>query len=138
MTIQIGTYPDYLEQIKKLIDQHLELVEEPLLMAIYYAPDRPGREEDDVFLFEVLDNFDGSSLETDGDMLEVLYDSSRHFTMHHRDARLHIILTSPEELRKATAKNTQRILELKQAMAKHRAQIVYIDPLRADLKQVFQ
>jgi len=135
MTTQTSTYPNYLEKVKELVDQHRELVEEPLLLAIYYAP---NRDEDDVFLFEVLDNFNGSSIELDGDLLEVLYGSTPHFELHHRDSRLHIILTSPEELHKAIANNTRRFQEVKQALAENHAQIVYIDEQRNDLKEVFQ
>lgn len=135
MTTRISTYPDYLEKVKQLVDQHLELVEEPLLLAIYYAPDRA---ENDVFLFEVLDNFNGSSIEYDGDLLEVLYGSTRHFELHHRDAMLHVVLTSPEELHRAAEKNTPRFVEVKQALAQQRAQVVYVDPKGGDLMPVFR
>ena len=135
MPTLIASYPNYAEQMKELVAQHRELVEEPLLLAIYYSP---GRDENDVFLFEVLDNFNGASIETDGDLLEVLYGSTPHFDLHDRDARLHIVLTSPEELLKAAANGTKRFQEVKQALADHRSQIIYGDLNQVKLNKVFQ
>ena len=132
---QASAYPGYLREVENLVEQHLELEEEPLRLAIYYAP---NRDKDDVFLFEVIDNFDGSSIETDGDLLEVLYGSTPGFELSNREARLHIILTSPDELRKAGANRTNRFQELKQAIAQHHAEIIYSDQQGDSLKQVFQ
>jgi len=134
MTTVVSIYPDYLEQVKQLVAQHLELVEEPLLLAIYYRTDRA---ENDVFLLEVLDNFNGSSIECDGDLLEVLYGSTPHFMLRDRDAVLQIILASPEELLRAATKNTSRFREVKHALAEGRAQKVYGSPEGDDLMQVF-
>ena len=63
----MAKYPKYLNQVRDLVEQHRELVEEPLLLAIYYAPDR---DPEDVFLFEILDNFRGGALDASGDILE--------------------------------------------------------------------
>lgn len=135
MTTMVSTYPDYSAQVRDLVEQHRELVEEPLLLAVYYAPDR---DTNDVFLFEVLDNFKGSSIEYDGDLLEVLYGATPHFSLPDRDSRLHIVLSSPEELREAATKHTQRFQELKKAFSEGRAEILYHDPEQNGLEKVFQ
>jgi hypothetical protein len=135
MTTQTGTYPDYLGQVRELVEQHRELIEEPVLLAVYYAPDR---NDDDVFLFEVLGNFQGSSIEYDGDLLEVVYGSTPHFAMHSRASVLHIVLTNPDELRLAAERQTPRFVEIKRAFAEGRAQVVYRDAPAEDLKKVFE
>jgi hypothetical protein len=139
MAVHVSIYPEYRNQVNELVNQHLELVEEPLLLAIYYAPDRdaPDRNPDDVFLFEVLGNFDGSSIAYEGDLLEVVYESTPHFVMHSHDSLLHIILTSPEELHEAAKRNTRRFQEIKRALAEHHAQIIYSTPQGDDLQKVF-
>jgi hypothetical protein len=140
MATHVSTFPEYLNQVKELVNQHLELVEEPLLLAIYYAPDGdvPERNPEDVFLFEVLGNFDGSSIAYEGDLLEVVYGNTPHFVMHSRDSLLHIILTSPAELYEAAQRNTRRFQEVKRALAEHRAQIIYSDPQGVELQKVLQ
>jgi hypothetical protein len=139
MAVHVSSYPEYRNQVNGLVDQHRELVEEPVLLAIYYAPDPDAsdRKPDDVFLFEVLDNFDGSSIAYEGDLLEVVYEGTPHFVMHSRDSLLHIILASPEELNEAAKRNTRRFQEIKRALAERRAQIIYSTPQGDELQKVF-
>lgn len=118
----MAKYPNYLDQVRDLVEQHRELAEEPLLLAIYYAPDR---EPEDVFLIEVLDNFRGSALEASGDILEVLYGQTELFVLEQKSAMLHILLSNPDEFRNAVAHATSRIKELIEAFGNGTAQIIY-------------
>jgi len=118
----MAKYPSYLNQVKDLVEQHRELVEEPLLLAIYYAPDR---NPEDVFLFEILDNFRGGALDTSGDILEVLYGQTELFVLEQRNAMLHILLSNPDEFCDAAARGTMRMIELREAFGNGKAQIVY-------------
>ena len=116
------TYPYYQDLVRDLVEQHRELVEEPLLLAIYYEPHRLVG---DVFLFEVLDHFRGGALDESGDILEVLYGSTVHFVLEPMDAMLHILLSNPDEFRAATGRDTTKIKELREAFRNGKAQIVF-------------
>lgn len=39
----MSTYPDYRAQMLDMVNDHHELAEEPLLLAVYYAPDCRSR-----------------------------------------------------------------------------------------------
>lgn len=122
MQTAISNYPSYLEQVKELVNYHQENPYDPLLLAIYYAPERNER---DVFLFEVIDGFESGRLEESGDILEVLYGPTSSFPLHEKGAYLRILLTNPEELREAKARNTRLCQELKKAFEFKRAEVLY-------------
>jgi len=131
----MAKYPNYLNQVRDLVEQHRELVEEPLLLAIYYAPDR---DPEDVFLFEILDNFRGGALDTSGDILEVLYGSTEHFEMDPRNAMLHILLLNPKEFIDAVSQDTRKIAELRAAFGNGKAQLVFESDKCNDVVKVIQ
>ena len=131
------TYPGFLDIVTGLVEDHKELLEEPIHLAIYYAPKERGA--NDVFLFEVLDDFEGNSIEEDGDMLEVTYGRTPDFPMLNQDSRLHIILASPTELRKAYKNKTNLFNELKLALDSDKAKVIFSDQHGEKLKsEVFQ
>ena len=49
-------FPNLKDRLNALVEEHKQLHDEPLLLAIYYAP---KRNPNDVFLFEVVENFGG-------------------------------------------------------------------------------
>ena len=50
MPATIATYPDFLDQVRQLVQQHRALKQEPLRLAVYYAPQR-RRGSRDIFVF---------------------------------------------------------------------------------------
>jgi hypothetical protein len=135
MLTATSTFPGYRRQIQDLVKQHLELVDEPLLLAVYYAPQR---DEDHLFLLEVLDNFEGSSIEPDDDLLEVTYGATPDFPLPEKDSRLHILLCNEEELRNAREGRTRRFEELRRAFSGGHAEIVYVAAGKEHLKELLQ
>lgn len=133
MVTATGVYPEYREQIERLVERHKENQYDPLLLAVYYAPER---EETDVFLFEVIEDFNSGSLDESDDMLEVLYGATPAFPMPDMRGYLHIILTNPEELREAKNKNTRLYVELKTALSKNKARIIFCHPDKTGLLEV--
>ncbi len=128
----MSAFPYYLGAIKELVTQHLELVEEPLHLAVYDAPER---ERDDAFLFEVLGNFEAGALVSDGDVLEVLYGPTKHFPLELRDDMLHVVLASPDEFKYANQRKTIKLAELKRAFAAGQAEIIYSSKEAAGLRK---
>jgi hypothetical protein len=133
MSIAIGSFPTFREHVEDLVNQHRKLMDEPVLMAVYYAPDR---DPDDIFLFEVLDNFSGNTIADEGDLLEVIYGPTGYFPIITRNSKLHIILASPDEFYAAAEQRTPLFREIKEAVESNRSQIIFLDPAWARLGQV--
>ncbi len=125
MMTAVETYPIYLEQVNDLVKRHLENFEDRLLLAIYYAPERSPS---DVFLFEVLKDFNSDSLEEEGDILEVLFGATPAFPLQNRGDFLHILLTNPEEFQTIINEPTPYYRELLDACSNGKAQTVYRHP----------
>ena len=104
MSPQVATkFPGYKERVQELVKDHLTMKDEPLLLAIYYAPERDPQ---DIFLFEVISGFGSESENEDLDLFEVTYSSAPLFSIGPESdsqtyPQLHLIMTSPEELKTA-------------------------------------
>ncbi len=95
-------FPHLRRQLLDLAKQHLEIADQPLHLAIAYDP---GRDSQDIFLFELLDNFGGNEINPDAQLFEATFGSSKGFSLE-PDQRLHFILTNPEEFRAQHSSNT--------------------------------
>lgn len=104
-------FPQHEAQAKDLIAAHGKIEDEPLLLAVYFAPER---DPEDVFILEVLDGFGGNAVSDDGDLFEVTYGPSPSFPLE-AGRRLHLILTNPTELRHANEKGWTSAKELRRA-----------------------
>ncbi|MCK4659411.1 MAG: hypothetical protein KAV82_07805 [Phycisphaerae bacterium] len=116
-----SSYPKHRDQLWRLVQQHLELRDEPLLLAVYYAPER---DLNDVFLFEVIENFGGNGTDVKHDLFEVTYGSVSAFTLEH-DQRLHLVLTNLLEFRVAVQEGWAHIGELQKAFHGNQADILH-------------
>ena len=88
---------EHAESVRRLIEQHRELEDEPLHLVVRYLP-APPRDGRHVYLLEVI----GSQWEPneERDSFEVTYAGTEGFPMR-VDERLHLILTNPQELKVA-------------------------------------
>src|SRR5438132_7835308 len=92
-------FPHFESAIRRLTDQHRELEDEPLHLALAYLPRRNGQEVvQGIFLFEVIggwaDQYDQSE-----DLFEAGFDAVPGLPTGF-DETLHLILTNPHELAK--------------------------------------
>ena len=115
--------PRYREAIHRLTEQHLELVDEPLRLAIFYHPG--ARDPRDVFLFEVVDGL-GESVNPDRDLFEVTFASSSGFPMGPNE-QLHLILTNVQELEVALREDWPLASELVNAIREGDAEVSFKD-----------
>jgi hypothetical protein len=95
--------------------------DEPLLLAACYSPDR---EPDDIFLFEVSEDFGTGSVDADREIFEVTYDSTSGFPME-AGQRLHLVLTNPCEFETAIHEKWPALAELRDAISAGSYRIVY-------------
>jgi hypothetical protein len=126
MPTTIETYPDFLEQVQQLVQQHHALKREPLRLAVYYAP--PRRAKGNVFLFEVIDGFGGDDVDAKRKLFRFGYGSTPAFPLP-PGSTLRMMLTNPAELRRAIREGWKDIEELRRAREAGIATVVYADAL---------
>lgn len=116
-------FPQFEKQIRNLVKQHLELKDEPLHLAICYAP---KRDEEDIFLFEVISGPAGGNVSSDRELFEVTYTATPGFPMDF-DQRLHLILTNPSEVDVALSEGWPSLIELLDAIQSNDYQELHAD-----------
>lgn len=115
-------FPQYERSLRKLIDQHREIEDEPLHLAISY---QPPRDPHDVFLFEVIgDSIDG--IRTDRDLFEVTFEPTAQLPLASGE-RMHLVLTNPREFRQALDENWPLANELRDAIRSHDYKVLHSD-----------
>ncbi len=87
-------FPQFEAAIRRLTDQHRELVDEPLHLAVSYFP--ATRDQQDIFLFEVVGGL-AEGINPERDLFETTYLPASGFPMGPNE-QLHLILTNPHEL----------------------------------------
>ena len=116
-------FPQFQAAIERLTEQHRELVDEPLHLAVSYLPS--GRDQQDIFLFEVIGAPWGSN-NFEQDLFEVTYAATAEFPMG-PDERLHLILTTPRELEIALSQGWPLASELADAIRAGDFKVLYQD-----------
>jgi hypothetical protein len=122
-TQTLSVFPHLEEPVKNLVEAHKTLQEEPLLLAVYYAPQR---NQEDVFLFEVVENFGGGSVDEDRELFEVTYGSTPGFPMG-PGQQLRLIMTNPKEFELAAKQGWTLVQELRTAFHDKRARVIFED-----------
>jgi len=87
-------FPQFEPAIRRLAEQHRELQDEPLHLALSYLPNR--RDQQHIFLFEVIGGI-GETIAPERDLFETTFESTPGFPMRPNE-QLHLILTNPAEL----------------------------------------
>jgi hypothetical protein len=87
-------FPQFEPAIRRLTEQHRELEDEPLHLAISYLP--AMRDQQHIFLFEVIGSL-GDGISPERDLFEVTFAATAGFPMGPNE-ELHLILTNPREL----------------------------------------
>jgi hypothetical protein len=119
-------FPRFEPAIRRLTEEHRQLEDEPLHLALAYLPRRKGREvRQGVFLFEVIGGF-ADHLEQDGELFEVTFDSVPGLPTGF-DQTLHLILTNQRELERALEEGWPSALEVADAVRRDDFQVLYAD-----------
>jgi hypothetical protein len=127
-------FPGHVDDLRRLADEHRQLQDEPLHLAIAYAP---GRNSQDVFLFEVVGGFAGGSVSLDGDLFEVTYGTGSGFSMSNGE-HLHMVLTSPEELPVALREQWPLASEVARAIRQGDFEVLFADEVGARLLELIR
>lgn len=122
-------FPQFEDEVRRLTTQHLELKDQPLHLAISYDP---GRDSQDIFLFEVIGGFAGGEINPDGDFFETVFPSTSTIPPAEGD-KLHLVLTSPDELGVAVEQGWPLAVEIKSAVQRGDFQELFHDETGARL-----
>ncbi len=118
-------FPQFKAQIQQLTQQHRELDDEPLHLALSYAP---AREQQDIFLFEVVGNVAAMGVNPERELFETVFASTPGFAMN-PNQRLHLVLTSPGEFRVAMEENWPSAQEILAAVRADDFQVLWADEI---------
>lgn len=124
MPATVAQFPDYVEQVEKLVKQHRVLRGERLHLAVYLAP--PKRPKRDIYLFEVADDFGGQRIDPDKKLFTFAYGSTPGLPLP-EGVHLWMILSNPNELDKAIREGWKRVGEIRDARKAGKAVVLYAD-----------
>jgi hypothetical protein len=117
-------FPQSESKVEGLVRGHLEIKDEPLLLALYYAPERDPQ---DIFVFEVIENFGGDSIDPDRRLFEITHASQTAFPLK-MDQELHLVLTNPSELTAALRDQWPSAQEIRDAVKRGDYRIIFEGP----------
>ncbi len=123
-TIHELQFPHFEKELRNMIRQHKKIRHEPLVWAIYY---KPTRNANDIFLFEVLENFGNGGVDPNRELFEVTYGYASGFPMN-KNQELHLVLTNPAEFKRAANEKWDGFKELNQAVV--RGDFKILSPLK--------
>jgi hypothetical protein len=114
-------FPEFEQAIRALTEQHRELEDEPLHLALSYGPDR---DQEDIFLFEVIGGTE--TINPDRDLFETTFESVPGLPTGFRQ-RLHLVLTNPPELTQALEEGWPLATEVVGAVRAQEYKVLYKD-----------
>ena len=118
-------FPQFEAAIRRLTEQHRELVDEPLHLAVSYLPGM--RDQQHIFLFEVIGG-PGESINPERDLFEAIFETSPGFPMGPNE-QLHLILTNPRELEIALREGWSLASEVVNAFRARDYEVLYKDEI---------
>ena len=118
-------FPEFEQAIRRLTDQHRELDDEPLHLALTYLPEE--RDQRHLYLLEIVGT-PGQSLNPDRDLFEVTFASSVGFPLATGE-ELHLILTNPREFVVALKQGWPLANEIVSAIRSGNFQVLFQDEI---------
>jgi hypothetical protein len=118
-------FPQFEPAIRRLAEQHRELEDEPLHLAVAYQPG-PPRDQQDVYLFEVIGGPIGDAVNPDRELFEVTFGPSTGFPLD-PGRQLHLTLTNPAELGAAVGQEWPAVRELVDAIRAGDYRVLHAD-----------
>lgn len=116
-------FPHFEAAIRQLTEEHSQLKDEPLRLAVRYGPQR---EQQDIFLFEVIAG--GRRLCEDHELFETVFTSHSGFPVR-ADQNLHLVLATPAEWETALSEGRPSVEEIQKAIEVGDYQILHADEI---------
>jgi hypothetical protein len=127
-------FPQFETQIRRLADQHREMEDEPLHLAIAYQPLSP-RDQQDIYLFEVIGGWSESN--PDKELFETTFEPNGRLQTGF-DQRLHMILTTPNEFRVSMEEKWKTAEEIVNAVKSDDYQVLHADAVGKEILDLIE
>jgi hypothetical protein len=127
-------FPQFEGQIRRLAEQHRELEDEPLHLALAYQPN-PPRDQQDIYLFEVIGGWGENN--PDKDLFETTFEPNGLLQTGFNQ-RLHMILTTPVEFKAAMVENWKTAEEIVNAVRCDDYQVLHADAVGGKILELIQ
>ena len=127
-------FPQFGQAIRRLTDQHRELEDEPLHLAIAYQPG-PPRDQQDIYLFEVIGGRGESN--PDKELFETTFEPNGRLQSGF-DQRLHMILTTPADFKTAMEEHWKTAEEIVNAVRCDDYQVLSSDAVGAEILDLIE
>ena len=124
--------PQFESAIRQLTEQHRQLKDEPLHLALSYDPQR---EQQDIFLLEVIGSED--RLAENRELFETVFTSTPSFPMN-TSQRLHLVLITPAEWEAALREGWPSAEEIRRAIAEGDYKVLHADEVGQRLLKSLQ
>jgi len=124
-------FPQFEPAIRRLTEQHRELEDEPLHLAIVYEPGT-HRDQQDIYLFEVIGGPGGSGVNPDREIFETTFSAAPGLSADPR-TKLHLLLTNPAEFRTAVSQGWDAAKEITQVLGNGDYVVLYSDDVGESL-----
>lgn len=115
-------FPQFEASIQQLAEKHQELDDEPLHLAMAYQP--PGRDQQHIYLFEVIGGWGGSSPVRE--LFETTFEPNSRLQFGF-EQQLHLILTTPKEFRTALEERWPSVDEIVAAVRSWDFKVLHAD-----------
>ncbi|MBI1783717.1 hypothetical protein HYR69_01115 [Candidatus Sumerlaeota bacterium] len=92
--------------------RHREFQDEPLLLALAYDP---LRGDNNVYLFELIENFGSNEITPHGELFEIGFESTDEFPLT-ENQELHLVLSNPVEFNAALREHWRSAEEIRDAV----------------------
>ena len=125
MRFTIDRFPHLDASLRELARKHRELQDEPLHLALLYDP---GRETEDVFLFELLGNFGRNEIGEEEELFEVTFGPTDALPLS-TGQHLHLVLSNPREFAHALARDWDSAREIREAVRRGDFEILFEDDI---------
>ena len=127
-------FPEQMELISDLVvNDHLALDDEPLLLAVYYASEAAPNEE---CLFEVARDFGYGEPSDDKHIFQIQFGSTTAFPLPPGDC-LRLSITNPAEFRLAVKEGWPEVRDLQAAIQRGQFEVLYRRPDDQEADEMF-
>jgi len=116
-------FPQFESAIRSLTEQHRELEDEPLHLAMAYQPG-PPRDQQDIYLFEVVGGWGESN--PDKELFETTFEPNGRLQTGFNQ-RLHMVFTTTAEFKTAMEENWKTAVEIVNAVRCDDYQVLHSD-----------
>jgi hypothetical protein len=126
-------FPQFEKEIRRLTEQHRELKDEPLHLAIAYEPGQP-QDPEDIYLFEVIGGWGDSN--PDKELFDTTFEPNGRLPTGFNQ-RLHMILTTPAEFKTALEENWNSAEEIVNGVRRD-YQVFYSDAIGKEILDLIE